>query len=115
MASVAGLSSDHRPCTRCRQIALTDWRDPHNGSTPVPPPPTTLGDRTHWTMAGRRLSPYRSRASPRRTPPAFKNCTTNRHRAHAPASRVLWGDIPHVCHERLAQKPTTLPYPAALL
>ena len=75
-ASLAGLSSDHRPCTRCRHIALPILligATPHNGSTPVPPPPTALGDRTHWAMAGRRLSPYRSRASPRRKPPAFKN------------------------------------------
>jgi hypothetical protein len=64
---------DLAPVPPYRSSNLTDWCDPHNGSTPVPPPPTTLGDRTHWTMAGRRLSPYRSRASPRRKPPAFKN------------------------------------------
>src|SRR5215469_8208167 len=35
-----------------------------------------------------------------------------------PASRLLWGDILHVCYERLAQKPMILnapTYPAALL
>jgi hypothetical protein len=66
-------SSTLHPVSRYRSSNLTDWRDPHNGSTPVPPPPTALGNRIHWTMAGRRLSPYRSRASPRRKPPAFKN------------------------------------------
>src|SRR5215472_441470 len=66
-------SSTLHPVPPYRSSNLTDCRDPHNGSTPVPPPPTALGDRTHWTMAGRRLSPYRSRASPGRTPPAFKN------------------------------------------
>jgi hypothetical protein len=49
-----------------RPSNLTDWRDPHNGCMPVPPPPTSLGGHDHWTMAGRRLPPYRSRASPRR-------------------------------------------------
>jgi hypothetical protein len=49
-----------------RPSNLTDWRDPHNGCMPVPPPPTSLRGHDHWTMAGRRLPPYRSRASPRR-------------------------------------------------
>ena len=94
------------PVPPYRSSNLTDWRDPHNGSTPVPPPPTALGDRTHWTMAGRRLSPYRSRASPRRKPPSFKNFARPTAIARMrQASRVLWGDMLHVCHERLAQKP----------
>jgi hypothetical protein len=37
--------------------------------------PTTLGG-DNWSMARRRLSPYRSRASPRRKLPALKFCTT---------------------------------------
>src|SRR5262249_34887909 len=78
-------SSTLHPVAPYRSSNLTDRRDPHNGSTPVPPPPTALGDRIHWTMSGRRLSPYRSRASPRRKPPAFKTfCMTNRYCAHAP-------------------------------
>ena len=112
-------SSPLHPVPPYRSSNLIDWRDAHNGSTPVPPLPTALGDRTHWTMAGRRLSPYRSRASPRRKPPAFKNfARPTLLRACAKASRVLWGDILQVCHERLAQKPmilNALPYPAALL
>ena len=100
------------PVPPYRSSNLTDWRDPHNGSTPVPPPPTALGDRTHWTMAGRRLSPYRSRASPRRKPPAFKNFARPTAIARMrQASRVLWGDILHVCHERHAQKPMILNAP----
>jgi hypothetical protein len=55
----------------------------------VPPPPTTLGGRTHWTMAGRRLSPYRSRASRRRKlPPNFARPTAI---AHAPGERCSTG------------------------
>ena len=105
-------SSTLHPVPPYRSSNLTDWRDPDNGSTRVPPPPTALGDRTHWTMAGRRLSPYRSRASPRRKPPAFKNFArpTAIARMHQ-ASRVLWGDILHVGHERLAQKPRILSAP----
>jgi len=65
-------SSTLHPMPPYRSSNLTDWRDSHNGSIPVPPPPTTLGGRAHWTMTGRPLSPYRSRASPRRKPQAFK-------------------------------------------
>jgi hypothetical protein len=50
-------SSTLHPVPPYRSSNLTDWRDPHNGSTPVLPPLTALGGRTHWTMAGRRLSP----------------------------------------------------------
>src|SRR5215472_13170267 len=98
-------SSTLHPVPPYRSSNLTDWCDPHNGSTPVPPPPTALGDRTHWTMAGRRLSPYRSRASPRRKPPAFKNFARPTAIARMrQASRVLWGDIRHVCHEPTRSK-----------
>jgi hypothetical protein len=105
-------SSTLHPVPPYRCSNLTDWREPHNGSTPVPPPLSALGNRTHWTMAGRRLSPYRSRASPRRKPPAFKNFARPTAIARMrQASRVLWGDILHVCHERIAQKPMTLNAP----
>jgi hypothetical protein len=78
-------SSTLHPVPPYRSSNLTDWRDPHNGSTPVPPPLTTLGGRTHWTTAGRRLSPYRSRASPRRKLAGIqKSCATNRYCADAP-------------------------------
>jgi hypothetical protein len=108
MASLAGLSSDHRPCTWRRHIALPILLI---GATLIMVPrqslrrPPALGDRTHWAMAGRRLSPYRSRALPRRKPPPFKNFARPTALARMrEASRVLWGDILHVCHERLAQK-----------
>jgi hypothetical protein len=105
-------SSTLHPVPPYRSSNLTDWRDPHSGSMPVPPLPTALGGRTHWTMAGRRLSPYRSRASPRGKPPAFKNFARPTAVARMrQASRVLWGDILHVCHERLAQKPMILNAP----
>jgi hypothetical protein len=42
------------------------------GRRPVPPWPTTLGG-DNWTMVDRRLSPYRSRASPKRKLAAFSN------------------------------------------
>jgi hypothetical protein len=56
-----------------RSSNRTARRDPRSGYTPVPRPPTTLGRRDNWTMAGRRLPPYRSRASPTRELPAFTN------------------------------------------
>ena len=87
-------SSTLHPVPPYRSSNLTDWRDPHNGSTPVPPPPTALGDRTHWTMAGRRLSPYRSRASPRRKLPAFKTLHGQPLlRARAQASHITIGRL----------------------
>jgi hypothetical protein len=81
---------DLAPVPPYRSSNLTDWRAPHNGSMPVPPPPTTLGGRTRWTS--RRLSPYRSRASPRRKLPGFKNfarpTATARARTYRPHSTV---------------------------
>jgi hypothetical protein len=47
--------------------------DPRSVCIPCPRPPTTLGRCDDRTMAGRRLSPYRSRASPTRKLPAFAN------------------------------------------
>jgi Asparaginase len=43
------------------------------GCMPVPRPAATLGRGDNWTMADRRLSPHRSRASPTRKLPAFTN------------------------------------------
>jgi hypothetical protein len=56
-----------------RSSNRTARRDPRSGCMPVARPPTTLGRGDNWTMAGRRLSPYRSRASPTRKQPAFTN------------------------------------------
>jgi hypothetical protein len=55
-----------------RSSNRTARRDPRSGCMPVPRPPTTLR-RGNWTMADRRLSPYRSRASPTPKLPAFTN------------------------------------------
>jgi hypothetical protein len=106
-------SSTLHPVPPYRSSNLTDWRDPHNGSMPVSPPPSTLGGRTNWTMAGRRLSPYRSRASPRRKLKAFKNLARPTAIARTrQASRILRGNVLHVCHERLAQThDSQCPYP----
>jgi len=105
-------SSTSHPVPPYRSSNLTDWREPHNGSMPIPPPPTPLAGRNHWTMAGRRLSPYRSRASPRRKLQAFKDFARPTAIARTrQASRVLRGDVLHVCHERLAQKPMILNAP----
>jgi len=64
-----------------RSSNRTARRDPRSGCMPIPRPPTTLGRSDNWTMADRRLSPYRSRASPIPKLPAFTNCTINRYRA----------------------------------
>ena len=64
-----------------RSSNRTARRDPRSGCTPVPRPPATLGSGDNSTMARRRLSPYRSRASPIPKLPAFTNCTINRYRA----------------------------------
>jgi hypothetical protein len=53
-----------------RSSNRTARRDPRSGCMPGPRPPSTLGRGDKWTMAGRRLSPYRSRASPTRKLPA---------------------------------------------
>jgi len=64
LAPIAAISLFYCNCT--------DRRAVHGRCMPAPPWPTTLvGD--NWTMAGRRLSPYRSRASPRRNLPALTN------------------------------------------
>jgi hypothetical protein len=55
-----------------RSCYRTDRRAVHGRCVPIPPWPTTLG-AGNWSMAARRLSPYRSRASPRRKLPAFAN------------------------------------------
>jgi hypothetical protein len=68
MASLAGLSRHRRPCTDCGHIALPIVLI----GVPFMVPPPTLG-RDNWTMARRRLSPYRSRASPSRKLPALTN------------------------------------------
>ena len=56
-----------------RSSDRTARRDPRSGCMPVPRPPATLGSGDNSTMARRRLSPYRSRASPTRKLPAFTN------------------------------------------
>ena len=67
-----------------RSSSRTAQRDPRSGRRPIPRPPTTPGRGDNWTVAARRLSSYRSRASPTRKLPAFTNfCTTKRYRARA--------------------------------
>jgi hypothetical protein len=55
-----------------RSSYRTDRRAVHGRCVPIPPWPTTLG-AGNWSMAARRISPYRSRASPRRKLPPFTN------------------------------------------
>jgi hypothetical protein len=93
-----------------RSSNRTARRDPRSGCMPVPRPPTTLRRGDNWTMAGQRLSPYRSRASPTRKLPAF----TNLH--DQPPSRAQAAHNPivlDVCHEQPAQKANDpqCPYP----
>ena len=63
--ALASLSSHHRLCSRCGRINLPIVLI---GATR---PPLWAAD--NWTIAGGRLSAYRSRASPRRKLPAFTN------------------------------------------
>jgi hypothetical protein len=56
-----------------RSSNRTARRDPRSGCMQVPRSPTTLGRVDNWTVAARRLAPYRSRASPTRKLPAFTN------------------------------------------
>src|SRR5262249_49139796 len=58
------------PLWASRSSNHADWRVIHGGCMPVRARRTARGG-DHWTMAGRRPSPYRSRASPRRKLPAF--------------------------------------------
>jgi hypothetical protein len=84
-----------QPLRRHRSSNRTDWRDPS----------TTLGG-DNWTMAGRRPSAYRSRASPRRKLPAFTNFArpslwrARTKRPTVPTRRFVL----RVCHEQLAQQ-----------
>jgi hypothetical protein len=79
--------------------------DPRSGWMPVPRPPTGLGRGDNWTMAGRRLSPYHSRASPTRELPAFTNFARPTAIARPQAADNSYNAIVlHVCHEQLAQK-----------
>jgi hypothetical protein len=104
------------PLPPYRSSKVTDWRDPHDGCMPIPPPPATLDGRDRWTMAGRQLSPYRSRASPRRKLPASKNFARPTAIARTRASEPHYYStiVLHVCHERLAQKPVILNAPPLL-
>ena len=88
------LSSTLHPLRACRSSNCADWRDRS----------TTPGGG-NWTMAGRRLSAYRSRASPRRMP-AFTNFARPL-LSRARATRPTFSTRPfvlHVCHEQRAQK-----------
>jgi hypothetical protein len=77
----------------------TTRRDPRSGCMPVPRPPTTLGSGDNWTMTRRRLSPYRSRASPTRKLPAFTNFARPTAVARPQAAHDFYNAIlPHVCH-----------------
>jgi hypothetical protein len=102
------LSSTLHPLRAYRSSNCADWRDPS----------TTPGDG-NWTMAGRRLSAYRSRASPRRMP-AFTNFA-RQSLSRGRAKRRTFPTRPfvlHVCHEQRAQKRMILnapPLPATLL
>jgi hypothetical protein len=110
MASVAGCGLIEpsltlhrlRPYRSSNRTAL---RDPRSGYMPVPRPPTTLGRGDNWTMAGRPLPPYRSRASPTRKLPAFTNFARATAIARPQAAHNSYNAIVlHVWHEQPAQK-----------
>jgi hypothetical protein len=70
-----------------------DRRAVHGRCMPVPPWPTILGG-DNWTMAGRQLSPYRSRASPRRKLQALINfARPSLSRARPSESQLLQCDL----------------------
>ena len=77
-------SSTLHPVPPYRSSNLTDWRDPHNGSTPVPPPATRSG-RPHPLGYGRSTAFSVSLEGITETEAAGiqKFCTTNRYCAHA--------------------------------
>jgi hypothetical protein len=79
----------------------TARRDPGRGCMPVPRPPTTLGRGDKWIMAARRLSPYRSRASPTRKLPAFTNFARPTATARASGPQFRQRDCTIVCTARL--------------
>jgi hypothetical protein len=86
----------YRPSNR------TDRGAVHGRCMPVRRWPTTL---SVWTVADRRLSPYRSRASPRRKLPAFSILHTiaiarTRQANHNSCKAIVL----HVCHEQAAQE-----------
>jgi hypothetical protein len=88
-----------------RSSNRTDRRTVHRRCVAVPPWPTALGD-TNWTMAGRRLAPYRSKASPGRKMPAFLNFVRPSLSRMRKTSRNFYKAIaPRVCPEQSAQKP----------
>jgi hypothetical protein len=78
-------SSTLHPVPPYRSSNLTDWRDPHNGSTPVPPPPTR-SRRPHTLDYGRSTAFSVSLEGITETEAAGiqKFCTTNRYCAHPP-------------------------------
>ena len=92
-----------RPCNG------TDQRAIHGGCMPVRARRTAqCGDQ--WTMAGRRLSPYRSRASPRLNLPAFtKFARSTGCRALAPATHVFWEQAKRFRDELFAQMAIAAP------
>jgi hypothetical protein len=96
------LSSALHPLRAYRSSNCADWRDPS----------TTPGDGNR-TTAARRLSAYRSRASPRRMP-AFTNFARPS-LSRARAKRPIFPTAPlvlHVCHAQRAQKRMILDAPS---
>jgi hypothetical protein len=81
--------------------SCADWRDRS----------TSPGD-SNWTMAGRRLSAYRSRASPNRMPTFTNFARPSLSRARAKRPRFPTRPfVLHVCHEQRAQKRVILNAP----
>ena len=101
-----------------RSSNRTARRDPRSGCMPVPRPPTPLGRGDNWTTPGRRLSPYRSRASPTRKLPAFTNfarpTARARKRPTIPTARLYCTSATNNPFKKL-MIPNALPYPAPLL
>jgi hypothetical protein len=109
MAPLPGLPSHHRPYSCYRHVAhpiLLIGATLHGGCMPVPPPATTLGSGDHWTITCRRLLRYRSRASPRRKLPAFKNFArpTAAARTRQTSHNSYRAIVLRVRHERPVQK-----------
>jgi hypothetical protein len=94
-------SSTLHPVPPYRSSNLTDWRDPHNGFTPVPPQPTTVGGRTPLDY-GRSTTFSVSLEGITETEAAGiqKFCTTNLCCAHAPGE-------PHSTGRCIARLPRT--------
>jgi hypothetical protein len=103
-------SSTLQPLPPYRFSKVTDWRDPHDGCMPIPPPPTALGGRDY----GRSTTFSVSLEGITETEAAGIQKSANRYCTRASEPHYYRTIVLHACHERLAQKPVILDAPSLL-